>query len=216
VDLADLWAATRRRLNLGPTRGQLRATAAMWESRVRKANEQTREEHDRRKQVGRRNSDLEYQLAQEKRERRQAVARVEELEGQVRKLIADGMVEPARGKDCVKIKFHREGEAADWATYLGVKTGEGPAAYKAYQCKTCPRSPVTNQRYWHAGHPRPGQARAARETRAAQARQQTRTAETEGRTIKQLVGPDVFAKLTRIGAPAEDTADQAGGPAPGQ
>jgi hypothetical protein len=106
------------------------------------------------------------------------------------------LVEPPSADGCQKIRFHREGEAVEFAEALAAKTGEPVAAYNAYPCQRCPRSPVTVRRYYHVGHVS-GSA-AAEAARKAEHLRRTADAHRGGRLVEQRVDPAVLARLRQV------------------
>jgi hypothetical protein len=96
---------------------------------------------------------------------------------------------------CGKVRLHWRPEADRWADEIARGTGQPREVLEVYQCKACPRSPVTIQRYWHVGHPLDEDGRAAKAA-AKRVRADVRSgAVADGRTVGQMVSPAVMAKL---------------------
>ncbi len=175
---AAAWRSVRRWLRLGPTRAELAEEVQLWKTRCGSADAGQRVAHVRAKAA--------------EKDLRAAGARIEALV----RLLDDRLDEPRREDGCSKVRFHRRPEADDWAAAIGDVSGEGAEAFNSYRCKVCPRSPVTMQRYWHAGHRFGSQAaKAAREERRAA---ETSRAHQNGRMIVQRVDPVVLDRLRQI------------------
>jgi hypothetical protein len=185
----NAWRRIRRWLRLGPTRAELIAEAELWKARNGRKEQLLKEAFARAKtaEKGLRAAGVEQ-------------GRVEELTARVAALTAlvdAGLGEPERREDCSKVRFHRQEEAEDWAATIGEATGEGAEALNAYQCKVCPRSPVTMRRYWHAGHADGGSSAAkaarhrSRQIRAAEARR-------DGNLLAQRVDPSVLDRIRKM------------------
>ena len=164
------WARIRRRLGLSPTRAELAAEVELWRRRNRGAEA----------------------------ERDAAYVRAKNSERELRAFVHEGLNEPGRVDGCTKVRFHREPEARDWADAIARRTGEKPEDYHTYQCKKCPRSPVTMARYWHAGHPLTPGAVASKEAYVQRRRAEQKSAAGNGRLLGQRVDPRVLAQLRRI------------------
>lgn len=165
--------AMRRWLRRPPSRAELRGEADLWMERCRRSNEERDAARERAEQAD------------------QLVARLQQQ-------INAGLNEPDRVEGCDKIRFHRWQEAEDWRVELAYHTDQNPDALHAYDCKVCPRSPITMRRYFHVGHP--ARRVSQREKRAAQGRRAGERIEArrEGRLINQQVDPLVLAKLKQI------------------
>ncbi len=122
--------------------------------------------------------------------------RVEHLENELRKARARLALaaEPAR-TECAKVRLHFKAEAERWREQIAADTDSPVEDLSVYDCRVCPRSPVTMRRYWHVGHDDP-EAKAETMARKDDAR---RAAASEGRLIAQRLGSDVAAKLREIG-----------------
>ena len=165
---------------LGPSRAELVADAERWHQRCLRSNAA----------------------------RDEAYARIKTLRGQVhdadlrvhaiRAILADRLSEPTRITGCDKVRFHREDEAVDWLADIARNVGQPEHVFHVYDCKTCPRSPVTMARYFHVGHT--GSARGQAAKAAGKARDAKRRAEAEkaGRLLRQRVDPRVLARLVEI------------------
>lgn len=200
-----LWTAMRRRLGLGPSRAELRAESAMWQARSARAEAELRNAHARAKAAEKAlrlktHDDAMWQARYEraKAQRDRVEAELGKAHARLRRIRNDlhgQLVEPARVDGCAKIRFHEDTDAARFAAKLAATTGEELEAYVAYQCRICPRSPVTVSRFWHVGHREPGAAGLAKEARLLQISQRRAAAGREGRLLSQRVDPAVLARL---------------------
>jgi hypothetical protein len=160
----------RRWLRLGPSRAELRTEADRWRQRCEWADEGKRRAYARAKEA-------------------------EKLVRQIRHQLHDQLNEPERVDGCSKVRFHREDEADGWAAAIAQATGEDPAAYMTYDCKRCPRSPVTMRKYWHVGHDDSGEAQREKAAGRARRADQVIAARKAGRTVAQQVDPQTAARL---------------------
>ena len=170
----------RRWLRLGPTRADLVAEAQLWKTRSRRSDAEGRAAHVRAKTA--------------EKSLRAAEAGIEALLA----LLDAGLEEPRREDGCSKVRFHRQQEADDWAVAIAEASGEGVEAFNSYQCKVCPRSPVTIQRYWHAGHAN-GDSQTAKAARQKRRAERAALARRDGNLISQRVDPAVLDRLRRLG-----------------
>lgn len=67
----------------------------------------------------------------------------------------DKLLEPSRGDDCNKIRFHRDEEAQAFARELERDTGAEEGSMIVYPCRVCPRSPWTIEKVRHVSHAKP-------------------------------------------------------------
>lgn len=58
-------------------------------------------------------------------------------------------LEPPKGSDCTKIRFHRKEEAESFARDMEQATGGVEGSVLLYRCRVCPRSPWTIQKFFH-------------------------------------------------------------------
>jgi hypothetical protein len=170
----------RRWLRLGPSRAELVAEAELWKARNERKEAERNAAHVRAKAA--------------ERQLRAAEAAIERL----RAIVDAGFDEPGRETGCTKARFHRQSEAEDWAVQIAEARDEAGDAYEAYPCKVCPRSPVTMQRYWHAGHRVRGQSAIAKATSLRRRKEQETAARRAGQLVGQLVDPTVLAKLRKL------------------
>jgi hypothetical protein len=161
-----------------PTRADLVAEIELWKSRCQRNEQRLHEAYARAKTA-------------------------EKLLRQFRREVYDRLDEPARVDGCIKVRFHRRPEAADWAVAVANGCNEDPADYNTYQCKICPRSPVTTARYWHVGH----DSKQAKAAATAARRAQEAAARRGGRQLDQRIDPTVLARLRREIGKQETTGD---------
>jgi len=196
------WARARRWLRLGPTRAELRDETTLWKARAAHAEQEEKEAHALRKQRGR---DAQERIEQADRRRREAeqhakqqVEQAYALVYQIRREVHGQLNEPDRVDGCSKVRFHREPEAAEWGRHIASRCGENPDVYYAYECRTCPRSPLTMGKYWHAAHDGTAAAEAERAASMQRREDQRRAASRAGRLLKQRVDPRILAQLRKI------------------
>ncbi len=187
---ASIWSRFRKHIGLGPTRAQLIAEAQAWRDRCKASNDDRDLQHARFREKKRAAHEQRVRADQAEKQLRQAEQELEQLRHIVRT-----NVEPNRVEGCNKVRFHQESEAAGWAETVGNQTGEGASAYRTYQCKLCPRSPVTNQRYWHITHADTEQAKQAKAAGLRRRREGQAAAHRAGRTLGQRVDPTVLDAL---------------------
>jgi len=169
---------------LGSSRAELRAEAEVWRRRCERKDVELREAHARAKEHRR--------MAGEHRARVNEL--VEQLANAKQKLALAG--EPAGG--CGKVRLHRRADAEEWAELIVQRTNGPSNAMTAYQCRSCPRSPVTLSRYWHVGHPGTPEAQAVRRETKDRRKQAEAAANRNGLMIGQQIDPSVMAKLREL------------------
>jgi hypothetical protein len=176
---------------MGPTRAELRAEMELWKARCDRHSMQTREAYARAKASEKEERRLRQELARAHREAKHAEAYAIRVIDQLH----DRLNEPPRKEGCLKIRFHREPEAQAYAAHIASTTGEPAEAYEAYRCKSCPRSPVTMQPYYHIGHRMTEEGRRAREAGRSRQGKRRALALRDGRTVEQLVAPETLRKM---------------------
>lgn len=169
----------------GPNRAELRAEVETWKRRCVMSNNDRDVAQRRARECQRKEGLLRGEI-------NNLEARLRSAEQRLR-LTA----EPERRAGCTKVRLHHRGDAEAWAERIIADTGGTPGELKVYPCRTCPRSPVTGQRYWHAGHALDGQGRVAKEHAAQRRAEQIISAKRGGLTIGQRVDPSVVARLRR-------------------
>ena len=171
----------------GPRRAELRAEVELWRQRCERKNAEVHEAHrlikKLRGEIGTMRGQV-HDLGAQLRVARQ-------------KLALD--VEPERRDECRKVRLHYRDEALLWAAQIEQKTGGQVGDLHVYRCKICPRSPVTMQRYWHAGHPETEEGQAAKQASMDRTRAERVSATRAGLTVAQRVDPRVMERLKRIG-----------------
>ncbi len=161
-------------LRLGPSKAELLAEVGLWQRRQHAAELARDQAHDRARHA-------------------------ERLLRSLRHEMRDGLNEPARADGCSKIRFHRKQEAEDWMAAVAAASGEDVEHFNVYDCKTCPRSPVTHARYFHVGHTGTEESEASKAAAKVRRRQEAGAARRQGRTVAQRVDPRVLAQLRKIG-----------------
>lgn len=182
-------ALDRVRALFGPTRKELRAEVETWKARRETEAGEKRAAHTRLAAVR-------MELGQTRHALSLARGQVQSLEGQLRRALvrAELAMEPAQG-ECVKVRLHHKADAELWREKIAATTKSAVGDLAVYECKTCPRSPVTLHRYWHVGHVDP-EAKADSMMRWRAGRRQ---AVRENRTVGQRIDPAVMEKLRAIG-----------------
>jgi hypothetical protein len=171
----------------GPRRAELRAEVELWRQRCERKDRAERDAHRRiaelRREVGPLRAEV-HNLSERLRVTRQKLALA---------------VEPEQRDGCRKVRLHYRDEALLWAAQIEQKTGGQVGDLHVYRCKICPRSPVTMQRYWHAGHPETEEGQAAKQASMDRTRAERASATRAGLTVAQRVDPRVMERLKRIG-----------------
>lgn len=144
----------------------------------------------------------------DKAELAQAYQRAKLAEREVRRIqreVLDSLilVEPPEVEGCVKIRFHTQSEALVFARRLAADLSVDQSVFHVYKCKICPRHPGIGDRFWHVGH---------RNSRVKQGHVSgeilRRRARREGRTIGQLIPPEMGARLRGSTGKDEGTCDE--------
>jgi hypothetical protein len=136
-------------------------------------------------------------------EREKAAAHVrakeaEALAHRTRNELHDRLNQPDRVDGCTKVQFHQQDEAREWLLKIATEAGEDPGQYRTYDCKICPRSPVTMRRYWHVGHRGSEQAQASKAATRRQREADRAAARRQGNLLRQRVDPATVAKLLAL------------------
>lgn len=92
----------------------------------------------------------------------EALVEIERLRGRIGELEA---AEPSAAAHCGKVRLHSRFEAEAWLLGVARRTGNNPADYQPYRCKTCPEHPLIGT-FWHIGHSVPSWKRALKEKSA--------------------------------------------------
>jgi hypothetical protein len=197
------WVAARLHKRFGPSRVELQqgidglraeidslevklaertARVALVEGWNARANAECREAHQLRKTAEKAGRQIRYEAAQEVR--------------RIQREVIDSLllVEPSPNGDCIKTRLHTKQEGLDFAETLAERMGMKPADFGVYKCQRCPRHPATTERFWHVGNKDP-QLKAASQAGAGL---EHRQAHCDGRTIGQMVSPEVMARLRSV------------------
>lgn len=197
------WAAARLRRRFGPSRAGLQqdidglraevdrleiklaertARVALVEGWNARANAECREAHQLRKAAEKAGRQIRYEAAQEVR--------------RIQREVIDSLllVEPSPSGDCIKTRLHTKQEGLDFAETLAERMGMKPTDFGVYKCQRCPRHPATTERFWHVGNKDPQLKTASR----AEAGREYWRAHDDGRTIGQMVSPEVMARLRSV------------------
>lgn len=177
----------RRRLGLGPSARELEIELAVWRGRCDRADHAVLVAEQR------------VAAAEYLAERAEADAQaVEELVEKIRGELFDRVNEPGRAQGCEKIRFHHQEPARDFMLFLARETQEDPRCWLTYQCKVCPRSPVTVQRYWHVAHDDSVDAQHEKALGMQRRGRQRAEARRAGRLVEQRLDPAAVAKLLEL------------------
>lgn len=172
------------------SRAELRGEAERWRERCEKSNAEKQRVHGRLKAQRKELNSLVH-------EQRCRADRAEARLARAMARLATMATEPARAEGCSKVRLHHRSEADSWAEQIANGTGSRVEDLEVYQCRSCPRSPVTMGRYWHVGHSLSGvAARVESKERYAAAQGRARAAGTQ---IAQRVDPQVLARLKEMG-----------------
>jgi hypothetical protein len=142
---------------------------------------------------------LDQRLARSNAERDELRLRAKAAEKQVSHIQREvinkfSLGEPGPSENCTKIRLHTQAEALMFAKHLADEIGTDPTVFGVYRCKTCPRHPATTDRFWHIGNI----DQKSKETDFERRGRQQWMAKRDGRTIGQMVTPEVMTRLRKV------------------
>lgn len=177
----------RRWLGMGPSARELEIELAVWRGRCDRADQVVLVAEQRV-------AAAEYLAEQAEADAQAAEALVEKIKGE----LFDRVNEPDRVEGCEKIRFHHQEPAHDFMLWLCREAQEDPQFWLTYQCKVCPRSPVTLQRYWHVAHDDSVDAQHEKALGMRRRGRQRAEARRAGRLVEQRIDPAAVAKLLAL------------------
>lgn len=102
--------------------------------------------------------------------------------------------EPAVG-DCDKIRLRDSDEAAAYAVHVEQDLCLPAGAFTVYPCRTCPRHPLSGDRFWHIANADPGKRTSNPVARKAERAARARRHAQNGQLVRQRISPEVIARL---------------------